>query len=75
MNISNYFIESPAAFKGYGANWILSSLEESSTSSNSAIPDPRKELLDYLESPREATTNPIKWWGVCNHDFCVFVSY
>jgi hypothetical protein len=51
-------------FHGYGANWILSSLKKSSSWTEDGQ-DPRKELNDYLTSPREETTNPIKWWGVC----------
>jgi hypothetical protein len=57
-------------FKGYGANWILSSLKD--TSAEELVPgDSRKELLDYINSPREAAQDreqeldPIKWWGVC----------
>jgi hypothetical protein len=53
-------------FKGYGANWILSSLKDGSA--EELVPDdPRKELLDYLNSPREGEQDldPIKWWGVC----------
>jgi hypothetical protein len=57
-------------FKGYGANWILSSLKDASA--EELVPgEPRKELLDYVNSPREAAQDgeqeldPIKWWGVC----------
>lgn len=51
---------------GYGSNFILSALS-SASSLESIIEDPRKELRDYLESPRDIyATNPIKWWGVSN---------
>jgi hypothetical protein len=57
-------------FKGYGANWILSSLKDSSAE-ELVSGDPRKELLDYINSPWEAAQDgeqeldPVKWWGVC----------
>ena len=57
-------------FKGYGVNCILSSLED--TSADELVPgDPRKKLLDYVNSPQEAAQDgeqeldPIKWWEVC----------
>src|SRR5882724_736270 len=57
-------------FNGYGSNWILSSLKAGSA--DDLVPDdPRKELLEYLNSPLEAPgegekeLDPIKWWGVC----------
>jgi hypothetical protein len=57
-------------FKGYGANWILSSLKD--TSAEELVPsNPRKELLDYVNrsweaaQDREQELNLIKWWGVC----------
>jgi len=40
-------------FNGYSSNWILSSLKAGSA--NDLVPDdPRKELLEYLNSPQEA---------------------
>jgi hypothetical protein len=58
-----------AAFKGYGANWILSSLKDASA--EKSVPnDPRKELLDYVNSLQEVAQDgeqeldPIKWLGV-----------
>ncbi|KIL56257.1 hypothetical protein M378DRAFT_89621, partial [Amanita muscaria Koide BX008] len=49
--------------QGYGSNFILSALSRSS-SQQSVIHDPRKELNDYLNSPRDETvTNPVRWWG------------
>jgi len=49
---------------GYGSNFILSALGGSSSSENLAE-DSRKELRDYLESPRDINIkDPIKWWGV-----------
>src|SRR5882724_7964561 len=57
-------------FNGYSSNWILSFLKAGSA--NDLVPDyPREELLEYLNSPREAPgdgekeLDPIKWWGVC----------
>lgn len=43
--------DSLAPFKSYAANWILSSLD--TTSKDSVTQDPQKELLDYVQSPRE----------------------
>ncbi|KAF8814164.1 hypothetical protein BYT27DRAFT_7017642, partial [Phlegmacium glaucopus] len=54
--------EGSNSFNGYSANWILSSLKKSS-SWTEVNQDPRKELCDYLSSPLEDTTNPVKWWG------------
>ncbi|KAF8812739.1 hypothetical protein BYT27DRAFT_7207572 [Phlegmacium glaucopus] len=53
-----------SSFNGYGSNWILSSLKRS-TSENDVGQDPRKELLDYINSPLEPGDglNPVKWWG------------
>jgi len=57
-------------FNGYSSNWILSSLKAGSA--DDLVPDdPRKELLEYLNSPWEAPGDGekeldlIKWWGVC----------
>ena len=57
-------------FNGYGSNSILSSLKAGSA--DDLVPDdPRKELLEYLNSPQEAPGDGekeldlIKWWGVC----------
>ena len=56
--------KSTAPFQGYGSKFILAALEDDDTSQD-AICDPRKELRDYLESPREPdVSDPIKWWGV-----------
>jgi hypothetical protein len=58
------------SFKGYGANWILSSLKDASAE-ELVSDNPRKELLDYINSPREVAQDgeqdldPVKWWGVC----------
>jgi len=49
---------------GYRSNFILSALGASS-SLKSIAEDSRKELRDYLESPRDINVkDPIKWWGV-----------
>jgi len=54
-------------FQGYGSNFILSTLSNSSSQQDTAQ-DPRKELCDYLESPWEPDVHdPIKWWGVSIH--------
>ena len=56
-------------FNSYGANWILSSLNSGPEELGPG--DPRKELLDYVNSPQEVAQagewdlDPIKWWGVC----------
>src|SRR5882724_5926657 len=57
-------------FNGYSSNWILLSLKAGSA--NDLVPDyPRKELLEYLNSPWAAPgdgeweLDPIKWWRVC----------
>jgi hypothetical protein len=51
-------------FRGYGANWILSSLKAASSEDLLAV-DIRKEFMDYIQSPRENTQDPVQWWGVC----------
>ena len=57
-------------FNGYSSNWILLSLKAGSANVL-ILDDPRKELLEYLNSPQEAPGDGekeldlIKWWGVC----------
>ena len=49
---------------GYRSNFILLALGASSLL-ESIAEDSRKELCDYLESPRDINVkDPIKWWGV-----------
>ena len=64
IQLSCHREDTAKAFHGYSSNFILSTLS-SSLSEQSAVNDPRKELHEYLDSPRDATvTNPVKWWGV-----------
>lgn len=58
------YSEPKSEFKGYGSDWLLSSLKEAPDVSNSATHNPRKELLDYLKSKLASTKNPVEWWGV-----------
>ena len=57
-------------FKSYGTSWLLSSLKNTSVG-DLVTDDPRKELVDYVNSSQdvaqegEQELDPIKWWGVC----------
>jgi hypothetical protein len=48
---------------GYGSNWMQRSLDDDSDDDD--IPDPHKELNEYLDSKREDRQEGlVEWWGV-----------
>ena len=55
---------STSSFHGYGSTFIKSTLEKSLGPQETTVQDPRKELCDYLKSPLEHVSDPVKWWGV-----------
>ena len=76
LHVYWHCLDSAMPFRGYGANWILSSLRAVSSEDLSAV-DIWKEFMDYIQSPWENTQDPVRWWGVCvNLIFlCKFVDW
>ena len=62
------FKDEPLAIGGYGASWIIKSLQSSSKTVKES--DPRKELERYLDDDLEEVDNPVKWWGVSFYHHC-----
>ena len=70
---SNLVLPAGSYSKSYTSAWIQASIR-SQVEDQQAASDPQKELHDYLESPLEETSNPVRWWGLSSY-FILFSIY